>query len=300
MFATGAALRYFVALADELHFARTAKTLRISPPSLSQQISRLERQIGQPLFERSPQGVRLTRHGEELLPLARQVVRAQDAVTEWANRLTHPAVPLRLGIVASGAGRLTSEIVAEALQRQPGLRLELRRLGFFDAERELEGGHIDLAFVLGPWSPSAGLVGTPVLRERRVLVMRDDHPLAKKPTVTINETNGLGFVVPSAATGIARSWWLVDPRPDGSRPRVTATADDVEGLIELCLARVGVNIATRSVATHYGREGLAYLDIVDIEPAEVLLLRATDPSHPGVDLVEQIALELAGRWDSPH
>lgn len=295
---SAAALQYFVALADELHFTRAAERLHLTVPSLSQQISRLERQVGQRLFDRSPRGVRLTAAGEELLPLATEAVRAHGAVVAWAQHATAPLPPLRVGIVASGAGDLTSEILTGIVERFPQLRLQLVRLGFLDAVPALERHTVDLAITLAPLPPSDRVVARPLLTEPRVLVIRADHPLAQHESLTIDQTNDLGFVVPSEAAGDALAWWLVDPRPDGSRPRVVAQADGVEGLMELCAAGIGVNIATRSVATQFGRPGLAYLDLTDIEPAQVLLVRAVNAGHPAVPDVERIASRItAGRFE---
>jgi DNA-binding transcriptional LysR family regulator len=292
---SAAALTYFVALADELHFARTAEKLHISPPSLSQQIARLEAQVGQRLFVRSPRAVHLTPAGLELLPLARNVVAAHAGVETWVRAQAEPSAPLKVGIVATGAGPLTSDIIAETLQRHPELRLELRSLGFAEVERAVIDGSVDLALTLGPAPENPRLVSTTLATEPRVLVLRDDHPLAARSHVSIDETNDLGFVVPVTARNAARAWWLVDPRPDGSTPRVTAVADGVEGLMEFCVAGVGVNIATASAATHYGRAGLAYIEIDDIAPAEVLAIRAESPARPETVLLERVAEDVARR-----
>ncbi|WP_144832870.1 LysR family transcriptional regulator [Microbacterium sp. BH-3-3-3] len=288
------ALRYFAVLAEELHFTRAAQRLRISPPSLSQQISRLEKQVGRQLFLRTPRAVELTTAGRELVPLALQAVAAHEAVARWARAST-ATPPLQVGIVATGAGALTSDIIAETLRRLPDVRVELRRLGFMDVERALIDGTVDLVLSLGPAPADPRVDSTTLLVEPRVLVVREEHPLASRDSVSIDETNGLDFVVPVEAHNAARAWWLVDPRPDGSTPRVVGVADGVEGLMDFCVAGVGVNIATASAATHYGRAGLAYVEIDDIAPAEVLAIRAAEPSRPEALAVVAIAEALARR-----
>ena len=79
------ALWYFLALTEELHFGRAAARLHLTTPSLSQQIARLEARMHAPLFERSSRGVRVTAVGDELVPLARAVVDASDALERWAS-----------------------------------------------------------------------------------------------------------------------------------------------------------------------------------------------------------------------
>ncbi|MEL7974814.1 LysR family transcriptional regulator [Isoptericola sp. F-RaC21] len=290
-----AALRYFLVLAQELHFGHAADRLQITSPSLSQQISRLEKILGCRLFERSPRAVSLTTAGEELLPLAREAVEAHEAVHAWARVGRSRPAPLRIGLVASGAGELTSTILTAAVGRDPRLTVQIVRLGFFDATEAVTTGRVDVALTLGPLPPARGLRSAHLLDEPRVLVLRADHPLAGRASVHVDETNDLGLVVPSGAPDEARAWWTADPRPDGSRPRVVTVADDVEGLMELCAAGIGVNIATRSVATSFGRPGLAYVPIDDVDPAEVLVCWATRPRHPATPDFVRTALALSDR-----
>jgi len=291
------ALRYFVAVADELHFARAADRLHITPPTLSQQIARLELAIGGRLFERTPRAVALTPLGEELLPLAREAVRSHEAVLAWASRAaTHPAA-LRVGVVAGGGGGgLTSEILAALVARLPEVPLQLVRLGFFDVGPAVREGGVDVALTLAPVGPSKDLSVQELLSEPRVLVVREDSPLAGRASIRIDETNNLAFVVPSGAAGEGLAWWLVDPRPDGTRPRVVAVADDVEGLLELCAAGIGVNIATSSAFREQSRAGLALVEIVDVEPARVVLVRSERPRHGAVAAFERIAIDVASAF----
>lgn len=286
------ALRSFLVLAEELHFARAAERLHISPPSLSQQISRLETRVGRRLLVRSPRRVELTDAGRELRPLAASVVTAVDAVAHWSSGAPGDR-PLRVGIVASGAGPLTGRILAEVAEAQPALGLELVHLGFFDVPAALGDGRVDVALALAPVAVGPGLTSTALVHEPRVLVVRDDHPLAQRVSVGISETDDLDFVVPRSAEGDALAWWLVDPRPSGRSPRISARADGVEGLMELCAAGLGVNIATRSAATQFARPGLAYVDIADIEPATVELVTTAVPRHPAVPLFAAVAQEVA-------
>jgi DNA-binding transcriptional LysR family regulator len=287
-------LRYFCVLADELHFGRAAAVLSISAPSLSQQITRLERIIGVRLFERTPRKVTLTEAGLELLPLARRVRDDHDDVLRWARAQQNGGGDLlRIGMVAAGAGPLTTSILTAAVQRMPTVRVEMRRLGFFDTAAELLEKRVDVVFAPAPLDLDERILAQPLYTEPRVLVVPSSHPLADRDSISILEVPDEVFVAASGGPAHILDWWLVDPRPDGSHPRRGPVADDFEGLLELVAAGVGVNIASAAAAVHYRRDGVAFLRIRDIEPATVLLCSLARPGSRAVDVFTETAKELA-------
>ena len=89
------------------------------------------------------------------------------------------------------------------------------------------------------------------------------------------------------------NWWLVDPRPDGTRPQRGPTADSVEGLLELVAAGAGVNIAGQSASQHYRRDELAFVPISDIEPATIVLCSLSDSPNPRVTSFRETAQALS-------
>ena len=93
-------------------------------------------------------------------------------------------------------------------------------------------------------------------------------------------------------------WWIVDPRPDGSRPKRGPTADSVEGLLELVAAGAGVNIAGESASRHYRREELAFIPIDDIEPATIVLCSLSDSPNPMVNTFRETAQALSPLVDA--
>ncbi|BDV31800.1 LysR family transcriptional regulator [Microbacterium terricola] len=288
-------IRYFCVLAEELHFGRAAERLSITPPSLSQQISRLEQQLDVRLFERSPRKVELTAYGRDLLPLARRVQDDHDQILDWARSVSRDKrTPLlRVGVVAAGAGSLTTAAIAATMQAIPHARIEMRRLGFFDVAAELESGRVDVVFAPAPMPLPPRIRIEPLWLEPRVLVVPANHPLAERESVTIGETNEEVFVAVAGGVPEVVDWWIVDPRPDGTRPRRGPTADSVDGLFELVAAGAGVNIAGQSASRQYRRDELAFVPVSDIEPATIVLCSLTDTPNPMVKTFRATAQALS-------
>lgn len=289
------AIRYFCVLAEELHFGRASERLSITPPSLSQQISKLEQKLGVKLFERNPRKVELTSYGRDLLPLARRLRDDHDLIAAWGRSVQRDiAAPhLRVGVVAAGAGALTTAAVSATLQKVPNARIEMRRLGFFDVAGDLEAGLVDVVFAPWPLRLAPRVRTEPLWREQRVLVVPHGHHLAERESVSILDTKDEVFVAASGGAPEVIDWWLVDPRPDGSRPQRGPTADSIEGLLELVAVGAGVNIAGESASRRYQREEFTYVPIDDIEPATVVLCSLSDTLNPMVQVFRETALELS-------
>jgi DNA-binding transcriptional LysR family regulator len=119
-------LRYFVTLADTLHFGRAAAALSMSQPPLSRQIRAFEDELGVELFLREPRGVRLTPAGTALLPQARRVLREADALTAGARELAHGEVGVvRLGFISTAAHNVLPRVLPAFRRTRPGIRLTL-------------------------------------------------------------------------------------------------------------------------------------------------------------------------------
>jgi DNA-binding transcriptional LysR family regulator len=288
-------LRYFNVLAEELHFTRAAERLRISPPSLSQQISRLEVQLQERLFVRTARSVEITSRGRDLLPLARHVIDSHDTVLRWAAQVQHekelPA--LRLGVVAAGAGALTTATVTSVLALVPTARIEMSRLGFFDVVPALDDGRVDIAFAPWPLALPPRVHVDRVWTEERVLVVPRHHRFAARTSLSILETSAEVFVAASGGRPDIVDWWLADPRPDGRRARRGPTADSIEGLLDLVASGAGVNIAGKSAEHHYSRDDLAFVPIRDIDPATVVLCSLAESRNPMVRIFRDTALSLS-------
>jgi DNA-binding transcriptional LysR family regulator len=174
------ALRYFVTVAEELHFGRAAERLRIVQPAVSQQVARLERELGATLLDRSSRHVRLTAAGHRVLAAARDALAAADRVHDV---LAEPATLLRLGTAPGLTARL--EIGIERLRASnPDLEVQLFDMPVPDRLEAVRSGALDLAVLRG--RPDAdGLLVQPAWTEPLHAVVSDRHPLAGLPAVAL-------------------------------------------------------------------------------------------------------------------
>src|SRR5215207_4545608 len=138
-------LRSFVVLAEELHFGRAAARLHVAQPALSQQIKRLEAQLGVRLFDRTRRSVALTEAGAEALVPARAAVEAAEATEALARTLAGGAGgELRLGL-SPGVHYLAQELLSEFARRRPGVRVRARQEGTGELARRVAAGELELA-----------------------------------------------------------------------------------------------------------------------------------------------------------
>jgi DNA-binding transcriptional LysR family regulator len=171
-------LRYFVAVAEELHFGRAAESMHIVQSAVSQQIRRLERELGVDLFDRSPRRVRLTAAGECFLPEARTVLeaerRARAAVAAFTSER---AAVLRLG-TSTGLGEHLDRVLDAFAELAPGVGVELVSAPAAERLGQVAGGRLDAAFVRGGDGPVPGVRILPLWPDPLVAAIPARHPLA--------------------------------------------------------------------------------------------------------------------------
>jgi DNA-binding transcriptional LysR family regulator len=194
-------LRYFVAVAEELHFRRAAQRLLLSQPALSHQIARLEHQLGVRLLERDRRSVALTTAGATLLEGARHALRQVDqtiAATRWASGVTSHA--LRLGY-PSYAARAVQGVLNAFRERHPDIWVDEHQLQSNRVRAALLDRTLDLGFVNLP--VSGVLVTAPLVPERLTVLLPATHRLAARERVPLAQLAGEPFLAaePSSAPG---------------------------------------------------------------------------------------------------
>ena len=182
-------LRYFVAVAEELHFGRAAQRLGIAQPPLSRAIRQLEHRMGVTLIERTSRQARLTPAGEVLLHEARHALEAVTAATRRAPRAAAQEARLILTLKPSGDGGLLPEILAEYASQPDAVGVEL---AFSIGERAamLRDGRADVALLRTPQNDLSGLDAEELVTEQQVVVLSERHPLARRASVSLADLDG--------------------------------------------------------------------------------------------------------------
>ncbi len=179
------ALRYFVAVAEELNFTRAAERLGIAAPALSRAISGLEAQLGVRLLERSTRHVTLTETGAALLTDARAALVALDAATHRARRAAAVAGgKLVLAVKADVEGGLLEDVLAAYHAEHGSVPIEVMFTGWREQPGLLRAGEADVAIIVEPFD-AEGLDAEPLLTEPQVLGLPTGHPLAERPRLRL-------------------------------------------------------------------------------------------------------------------
>ncbi len=178
-------LEYFVAVAEAGTFVRAAERLYVGQPAVSQQVSRLERDLGVRLFDRTTRHVRLTPAGERLLPEAREALAAVRRVREIAADLGTEGDLLRIGS-SHGLGDRLFRVLDKLAETAPALSVKLTRASRADRLAAVRSGDLDAAFVRVMRS-APGLELIPVWQEQLIVALPERHPLAREETLHLEQ-----------------------------------------------------------------------------------------------------------------
>jgi DNA-binding transcriptional LysR family regulator len=261
-------LRYFVAVARELHFTRAAEIMYVSQPALSKQIRALERQLRVTLFDREHGTVRLTRAGAALLPQAERMLESWDTAT--ASLAKASDCTLVIGMHTSPGRGLLPRVRALMVETCPDAELELRHVPWSDRSAGLADGATDAAFV---WLPveQPPYRWVTIAREPRLVALPNHHPLATRDQVSIHELLDEPFLALPASAGAMRDFWLAVDRRDGRPARIAAEITNTDETYEAVASGIGICLLAAGNAPIFARGGLTMRPVSDLSPAELVL-----------------------------
>lgn len=188
-------LEYFIAVAEERHFTRAARRLRVAQSGLSASIRTLERDLGAELFIRNTRSVELTDAGRALLAEARHTIAgltaAREAVAAVQGLLSGRLVVGSLQCIGS---LNVAELLARFHQAHPGVEIRLRQGSSTELTEQVRVGDVDVAFVSVPANPPAGVTFTPLGEEPMMLACAAHHPFAEYELVNLTDLKEERFV----------------------------------------------------------------------------------------------------------
>ena len=263
-------LRYFVAVADRLHFGRAADELHIAQPVLSRQIRALEQDLGASLFIRNRHGVALTDAGRQLLADAGPLLASAHAVRRRASAAARGSRRLMVGFRA-GIPVIPAARAFEA--RHPDVVVDVQRIEWDDQAPMLLDGRIDVGYVRLPID-EAGLRVTPLYTEPRVAVLPAGHRLAGKEEVTEADLAGEPLV------------WHADPSTQPTRrrhPNAGYLVRGVDETLEHVAAGRGISFLARSATVFYSHPDISYVPIPELAPDRVCLAVSASRTSSVVD-----------------
>lgn len=261
-------LRYFLAVAERLHFGRAAAALHISQPPLSRAIRALEARLGVVLFARSRRRVELTPEGTRLLGEARRIVgQLERTVHEVRGMARGEEGRLRVGFVSLADYGVLPGLLKAFKSARPGIALALREMLSPEQAAALAAGELDFGLLLPPVSGAAELEHIVVQRERFVAALPASHRLATaRGKLAVSALAGEPFVmVPrDIAPGLYDIVTGLAARA-GISFNIAQEAIQMQTVVSLVSSGLGVAIVPGSIA-NLGRRGVVYRELADRHP----------------------------------
>ena len=279
-------LRYFTAVAEELHFGKAAAKLHMAQPPLSQQIKQLEEELGFLLFHRAKRSVQLTAAGERFLGETRLIFQRLEQAIATGRRTSRGELgELSIGFVGSASYSVLPSILQRFRQRCPQVELTLRELTTNVQLEALRENRIDIGFVRPPIQGD-GFAQQPILQESLVVALSERHRLAGKVAKGKAEQD-ITALTSLRIADLAAEDFILFPRPlapglydqvialcqqGGFSPRVVQEAVQMQTILGLVAAEIGIALVPESLR-NLQRVGVVYLPLREVTPrAEIALV----------------------------
>lgn len=288
-------LRAFLAVAEELHFGRAADRLRISQSRVSQLVKTLETIVGEPLFERNSRRVALTPAGERLrVSVHPAYTELRRAVLDLREASHGVRGELRLGVLlATSGGRRLGEIIRVFESRYPAASVVIVELEWQDPLGPLRRGEVDMTAIRFPIRQPDLTVGPVLSTDSRVLAVAEDHPLASRHSICVEDLAGetLAFI-PAVPAEIIEDF---TPRttPSGRPIARRAVASPLQMLM-LVARRELVHATIASLPEFVTHPGVTYVPIVDLPPSDAGLIWRSDGETVAIRAFARATRDVVG------
>ena len=273
-------LKYFIAVAEELHFGKAAARLNISQPPLSMQIKRFEQELGITLFNRNNRKVELTPGGTILFQEASQALRRLEmAVQEAATTQAGLAGNLDVGFVAPAIDGPLSDVIRVFRDRYPKIKLNLQEQSSNSQLAKLKSGQLDMGFVRLFDNETYGFESTLFIREPYVAAIPSGHRLSRKKSIKITDLAGEPLILfpRSIHPKMYDQLFLSLFRDRGIEPVIAQEALTKHATTALVSADLGIGLVPRSTSLSK-RENVVFRPVEKAFPlVEIAILYPPDP-----------------------
>lgn len=254
-------LYYFVAVAEELHFGRAARRLGMAQPPLSQQIRKLEEEMGAQLFQRNKRHVQLTEVGEVLLREARQtLIQAEQAIEATQKASRGEIGRLAIGFVGSATGEILPRLIRRFRERFPEVELLLREMTTAQQVRALRDGRIHVGLLRPPVNDKTLRVEV-LHKEPLIAALPTDHPLATHEPFSLRDLEHESFIMFPRQLGAGLYDQVISLcQSAGFSPQVAQEAVQMQTILGLVAAGLGVSLVPAS-ASYLRSAGVVYQDL---------------------------------------
>ena len=267
-------LRYFLAVADSLHFSRAAAQLGIAQPPLSQQIKKLEDELGVALFERDRQSVHLTDAGRQFVSEARAVLdRLETAYSVARAAGDGERGKLEVGVIGTATYGSCVALVAAYRRAHPGVDVNVHMWTNSLQREALLARRLDVGF-MRPFSGDPQIDQFEIERHRLAVAVPSSHPLRRAGSIDVKDLAGEGFVLFERDRAVELHDTVIGVCTNaGFSPQVVAYADEIHAVIALVAAGMGVSIVP-DVMAHGKRPGVVYRPLRTARAVTVPLILA--------------------------
>lgn len=286
-------LRYFVAVAEELHFGRAAERIHISQPPLSQQIRQLEEEIGVKLFHRTKRRVLLTHAGKIFLEEARQILDLSGRAVHSARRAERGEIGrLVIGLVGSATFSLAPPVLRSFRARFPDVELILRELTTDQQVDALQNGNIHIGFLRQPVRKDALHIET-ILRESFMVALATDHALTADSHVALELLAAEPFVMFSRQQGATFYDQVMKLcHQAGFSPKVAQESIQIPTILGLVSGGLGIAIVPAS-ARNLQMTGVTYRTLTGVtQTTELAMAWRRDDESPVLMAFLNVAREF--------
>lgn len=296
-------LRYFQAVAEELNYSRAARRLHVAQPALSRAVKEIESELGAPVFERTRHYVRLTPAGNVLL---QETALLLDRWEESMQRVRRTAVgeegELRLGYIGPPTQPFLGRLLSEYKQRYPRVSIHLEERTPERVWEMVARGRLTVALTRPVQAHEALGLKTALLRDERLgVVVRADHPLAQKKSLTWKSLATLPLIVLARREGISlHDAVLAGCREAGFTPRFSHTPSLIGTVLSYAEAGAGLGVVPDSIGI--AGSSLRFIPLTPVFSVPLVIVWQQDADAPPVQRFRELLLEwkAAGKlWEKP-